>query len=99
MRYLCFLRPPEPHKSAGALRQDTAIASADPYSGQDGLRPAGSFISSVVGVRVATPFFGTGFNACIGAPAAPLHGALGLGNGPQWHQSYRMHVRVCCPAA
>ena len=57
-----------PEMYSGASRQDTAIASA--YSGQDGLRPAGSYISSVVGVRVATPFFGTGFNACIGAPAA-----------------------------
>ena len=50
------------------------MASAEPYSGQDGLRPAGTFISSVIGVRVATPFFGTGFNACIGALASGYQG-------------------------
>lgn len=28
----------------------------------------GDFISQIVGVRIATPFFGTGFNFCIGEP-------------------------------
>ncbi|KAK9821329.1 hypothetical protein WJX81_005860 [Elliptochloris bilobata] len=48
-----------------AASQDGAVASADPYSGVDGLKNPGSYVSSVLGVRVSTPLFGTGFNACI----------------------------------
>ena len=32
----------------------------------DGPSVAGSVISLVTGVRIATPFFGTGFNFCVG---------------------------------
>ena len=28
----------------------------------------GDYLSGIVGVRIATPFFGTGFNFCIGGP-------------------------------
>lgn len=33
----------------------------------DGEFITGDYIGAVVGVRIATPFFGTGFNFCIGA--------------------------------
>lgn len=36
-------------------------------SALDGEVITGDYISAVVGVRIATPFFGTGFNFCIGA--------------------------------
>ena len=33
----------------------------------------GDFISQIVGVRIATPFFGTGFNFCIGEAPQTCH--------------------------
>ncbi len=33
---------------------------------------SGSYSSSSFGVRVSTPFFGSGFNACIGARRCPV---------------------------
>ena len=36
----------------------------------------GDFISQIVGVRIATPFFGTGFNFCIGELSQFLGGGL-----------------------
>ena len=38
----------------------------------DGPSVAGSVISLVTGVRIATPFFGTGFNFCVGKPPVSL---------------------------
>ena len=46
------------------------MTSTEPYTGQDGLKSSGTYISTIFGTRVATPFFGSGFNVCIGAPAA-----------------------------
>ena len=59
---------------AGALRTATlqSAGGVDP-------RPQGANIGLLQGVRIATPFFGTGYNFCIGA--APL-GGVGLGVGP-----------------
>lgn len=37
----------------------------------DGISVSGSQVSLVVGTRISTPFFGTGFNFCVGA-APPL---------------------------
>lgn len=62
------------------------MTGAEPYTGQDGLRSGGTYISAIFGTRVATPFFGAGFNVCIGAPAAwrlpaPLkHGHMCVGS-------------------
>lgn len=46
------------------------MTGTEPYTGQGGLRSGGTYISTIFGTRVATPFFGAGFNVCIGAPAA-----------------------------
>ena len=48
------------------------IASSSPL---DGPSISGSEISAVVGMRIATPFSGTGFAFCIGARRHMLHGA------------------------
>ena len=37
-------------------------------SGLDQEVITGDYISSIVGVRISTPIFGTGFNFCIGEP-------------------------------
>ena len=65
------------------------VGVVNPYDVQ-GAQPldqdlaTGDFISQSVGVRIATPFFGTGFNFCIGAHALlqPCHASWtgGLGN-------------------
>ena len=53
-----------------ALAQADAVTATNPLSGTNGIRNTGTYVSSALGVRVSTPFFGTGFNACIGARAA-----------------------------
>ncbi len=50
-----------------AERAQDSVVSADPYTGTDNVVATGSYISSVLGVRLSTPLFGTGFNTCIGA--------------------------------
>ena len=54
-----------------AVRAQDSVVSADPYTGTNDVVASGSYISSVLGVRLSTPLFGTGFNTCIGARAAP----------------------------
>ena len=53
------------------MRAQDSVVSADPYTGTDNVVATGSYISSVLGVRLSTPLFGTGFNTCIGARTAP----------------------------
>lgn len=48
---------------AGPLRTSTLQSAG----GSDPL-PQGANIGILQGVRIATPFFGTGYNFCIGAP-------------------------------
>ena len=58
-----------------------AVAKADPTAEQavigstgalDQDQISGDTISQLVGVRIATPFFGTGFNFCVGERASQL---------------------------
>ena len=56
------------------LRQES-ITREEPASGVDDTTYSGAYSSSALGVRMSTPLFGTGFNACIGA-AAGLHMGL-----------------------
>ena len=46
------------------------LVHAQSATGLDGESITGDYISSIVGVRIATPLFGTGFNFCIGEPPA-----------------------------
>ena len=46
------------------------MTGTEPYTGQDGLKSRGTYTSTIFGTRIATPFSGSGFNVCIGAPAA-----------------------------
>lgn len=48
---------------------------AQSATGLDGDSITGDYISSIVGVRIATPLFGTGFNFCIGEPPSTMPGA------------------------
>jgi hypothetical protein len=55
--------------AAGVPLNGQTIQGASPY---DGEFITGDYIGAVVGVRIATPFFGTGFNFCIGKQPLPL---------------------------
>jgi len=68
-------------RAADAAKTRTTTASGQPLnavqgtSALDGEVITGDYIGAVVGVRIATPFFGTGFNFCIGKRRAPTAGA------------------------
>ena len=71
------------------MRAQDSVVSADPYTGTDNVVATGSYISSVLGVRLSTPLFGTGFNACIGARAAPAT--------PPWCSQFQAELCVSMP--
>ena len=84
--------------------QQQTIGTSDPKAaeqatvtstgGLDQDQITGDTISQIVGVRIATPFFGTGFNFCVGmAHSAPCH-SLCLGcHGQSLQQAG--HGSVC----
>jgi hypothetical protein len=67
-------------KLPGPLRIDTTT----PF---DGPSVSGSEVSLIVGTRIATPFFGTGFNFCVGARRPPP---------PQFSHDQYMSYQLAC---
>ena len=70
-----------------------AVAKADPTAEQavigstgalDQDQISGDTISQLVGVRIATPFFGTGFNFCVGERPGSCHGCRALYAHAAW---------------
>ena len=53
-------------------RGAAGVANGALASGGDTDQISGNYISTVVGVRIATPLFGTGFNFCVGVPSTPV---------------------------
>ena len=83
-------------QTTGQLPGPLRIDSTAPL---DGPSVSGSEISAIVGVRIATPFFGTGFNFCIGTRAAPhLQDLLACSHGPPASTMFLM-VFVSCMGA
>ena len=57
-------------QSDPAAAEQATVASTSPLD-QDSV--SGDTISQLVGVRIATPFFGTGFNFCVGVATTFSH--------------------------
>ena len=65
LRSCCFCAGTPVQNLPGPLQ----VTASSPL---DGPTVSGSEISLVVGTRIATPFFGTGFNFCVGVHPHPL---------------------------
>ena len=59
-------------------RGAAGVANGALASGGDSNQISGNYISTVVGVRIATPLFGTGFNFCVGVPSTPVKSPAAL---------------------
>ncbi len=57
-------------QSDPAAAEQATVASTSPL---DEEIVSGDDISQIVGVRIATPIFGTGFNFCVGMATLSLH--------------------------
>ncbi len=88
------MRGAQTHERRGA-RAAQALAGTSVVStrGLDNEIITGDYISQIVGVKIATPFFGTGFNFCIGA-ALPAPGPSRSWAAAR-RAAHRPHGRAC----